>query len=115
MIFAGIIDLKRGQMFVVELFLPLETSDGRSIPSETFERIKTELTERFGGVTSFLRSPAEGAWKPSGGSVVHDQVAIFEVMVEDVDTAWWHQYRKGLEREFDQAQILARLYQVTVL
>ncbi|RYG87435.1 MAG: hypothetical protein EON59_07420 [Alphaproteobacteria bacterium] len=49
-------------MFVVELFLPLQTSSGAPIPAETFERIKTELTNRFGGVTTFLRSPAEGAW-----------------------------------------------------
>ena len=102
-------------MFVVELFLPLETSKGEPVPAAAFDRIKAELTERFGGVTAFLRSPAEGAWKPSGGHVVHDRVAIFEVMVDDVDTAWWHRYREALEREFDQQQILARLYQVTVL
>jgi hypothetical protein len=102
-------------MFVVELFLPLEKPDGSTVPSELFERIKKELTERFGGVTAHLQSPAEGAWKPEAADVIHDRIAIFEVMVEDVDTAWWHQYRKGLEREFDQAQILARLYQVTVL
>lgn len=102
-------------MFVVELFLPLETPQGRPIPAETFERIKAELTDRFGGVTAFLRSPAEGAWKPSEGGVVHDRVAIFEVMVQDVDTSWWRAYRHGLEREFEQEQILARLYQVTVL
>jgi hypothetical protein len=102
-------------MFVVELFLPLETPTGEPIPSDTFDRIKSELTDRFGGVTSFLRSPAEGAWKPSGGDVVHDRLAIFEIMVDDVDTAWWHRYRESLEKEFEQAQILARLYQVTVL
>lgn len=102
-------------MFVVELFLPLETSSGKPVPAETFERIKAELTDRFGGVTAFLRSPADGAWKPSEGTVVHDQVTIFEVMVNDVDTAWWHRYRKALEVELEQERILARLYQVTVL
>lgn len=102
-------------MFVVELFLPLEKPDGSTIPGETFERIKSELTNRFGGVTAFLQSPAEGAWKPSSDQVVHDRVATFEVMVDDVDTKWWHDYRRGLEVEFEQEQILARLYQVTVL
>jgi hypothetical protein len=102
-------------MFVVELFLPLETPTGVPIPPATFERIKAELTYRFGGVTSFLKSPAEGAWKPSSREVIHDRVAIFEVMVKDVDTAWWRDYRHGLEKEFQQEQILARLYQVTVL
>jgi hypothetical protein len=85
------------------------------MPAEAFERIQAELTDRFGGVTSFLRSPADGAWKPSGKEVVHDRVAIFEVMVDDVDTAWWRSYRHTLEKEFEQQHILARLYQVTVL
>ena len=102
-------------MFVVELFLPLEKPDGTPIPAETFERIKSELTERFGGVTAFLQSPAEGAWKPRSRAVIHDRVAIFEVMVGDVDTAWWRAYRQALEVELEQEQVLARLYQVTVL
>jgi len=102
-------------VFVVELFLPLETPDGSPVASSFFEQVKSELTERFGGVTSYLQSPAEGAWKPTGEQVVHDRVAIFEVMVKDVDTVWWRDYRHKLENELDQEQILARLYQVTVL
>lgn len=102
-------------MFVVELFLPLEKPDGSAVPPETFERIKDELTERFGGVTAFVQSPAEGAWKPNADEVIHDLVAAFEVMVEDVDTKWWHGYRQRLEHELEQDQVLIRLYQVTVL
>jgi hypothetical protein len=102
-------------MFVVELFIPLEKPDGTPTPPATFERIKSELTERFGGVTSFLQSPAEGAWKPRSRGVIHDRVAIFEVMVRDVDTVWWRSYRQQLEAELEQEVILARLYQVTVL
>lgn len=102
-------------MFVVELFIPLDLPDGRSTPPATLDRIKAELTERFGGVTAYLHSPAEGAWKPGPETVVHDRVARFEVMVDDVDTRWWHSYRRALESELQQDQILARLYQVTVL
>jgi hypothetical protein len=102
-------------MFVVQLYLPLEKPDGTPVSPAIFERTKAELTDRFGGVTAFLQSPADGAWKPSGGEVVHDRVAIFEVMVEDVDTAWWRTYRAGLEQELEQDQILARLFQVSVL
>ena len=102
-------------MFVVELFIPLEKADGTPTPAETLERIKSELVERFGGVTAFLQSPAEGAWKPESRAIIHDRVAIFEVMVKDVDTAWWRSYRATLEKELDQEQVLARLYQVTVL
>lgn len=102
-------------MFVVQIYLPLELPDGALIPPGVFERTKAELTDRFGGVTSFLQSPAEGAWKPSGGEPIHDRIAIFEVMVADVDTAWWHHYREALEAELQQQRILVRLFQVTVL
>ena len=102
-------------MFVVEVFVPLDKPDGTAVRPEVFERIKGELTERFGGVTAYLQSPAVGAWKPQEADVVHDRVVIFEVMVEDVDTAWWRQYRHQLETELEQYQILARLHQVTVL
>ena len=102
-------------MFVVELFLPLEKPDGSAVPGEVFERIKRELTDRFGGVTAHLQSPAEGAWKPEAADIIHDRIAIFEVMIEDVDTEWWRDYRHRLEAELDQHRILARLHQVTVL
>jgi hypothetical protein len=95
--------------------LPLEKPDGSQVPADFFERVTSQLTERFGGITSYLQSPAEGAWKPTAEELVHDRVAIFEVMVSDVDTAWWREYRRRLERELEQDQILARLYQVTVL
>jgi hypothetical protein len=36
-------------------------------------------------------------------------------MVEDVDTVWWRKYRVRLEEELGQHQILARLFQVSVL
>jgi len=102
-------------MFVVQIYLPLEMPDGSAVPASVFERTKAELTDHFGGVTAFLQSPADGAWKPSEGEAVHDRIAIFEVMVRDVDTVWWREYRDRLEDELDQEQILVRLFQVTVL
>ena len=103
-------------MFVVEVFVPLAHSDGKRIAPEVFDGIKSELTERFGGVTAFLRAPAEGQWKPHRARpVISDQVAIYEVMVRDVDTSWWGRYRRRLERDLGQEQVLVRLHQVTLL
>jgi hypothetical protein len=102
-------------MFVVELFLPIEKNDGRTVPAASFERIKMELTERFGGVTAFVRSPAEGAWKASDREVVRDRVAIFEVITEELDATWWRAYRSRLEAEFEQEEVLVRAYRASVL
>ena len=58
-----------------------------------------ELTKRFGGVTSFTRSPAEGRWTGKG-SATAEEVVVIEVMVERLDAVWWTDYRKGLEKKF---------------
>jgi hypothetical protein len=34
-----------------------------------FERLARGLTEKFGGVTSFIRAPAEGRWQSGALSV----------------------------------------------
>jgi len=101
--------------FLVELFIPLNTPDGIVVPASTLERIKEELTDRFGGVTAFLQSPADGCWKPLSRAVVHDQIAVFEIMTDDADHLWWSSYRKALETELRQEVILARLHQVVLL
>ena len=65
------------------------------------------MAERFGGVTAFRRSPAEGVWK-EGGQVSRDQVIIVEVMVEHLDRQWWAGYRVELEQRFGQEELLVR-------
>ena len=61
------------------------------------------LTERFGGVTSFSRSPGEGRWK-NRGATEHDDIVVIEVMAEELDRAWWSQLRKA------HARVQARRY-----
>ena len=43
-----------------------------------------ELTEKFGGATSFLRAPGTGLWQ-SGGGTEKDSIAVVEVMAEEID------------------------------
>ena len=50
---------------LVQLLLPIHLPDGSAVPPEAFARVRVELTERFGGVTAYSRSPATGLWKPS--------------------------------------------------
>ena len=65
-------------------------------------------------MTAFTRSPAQGT-TTDGGSTVHDDIVVFEVMTETLDVSWWHGYRRELEREFRQDAIVARASAVTLL
>ncbi|HEV2864670.1 MAG TPA: hypothetical protein VGX48_26965 [Pyrinomonadaceae bacterium] len=94
-------------MYLVELLLPLYDNEGRAFGAEALNRVRDELAERFGGVTAFRRSPAEGAWD-EGGAVSIDQIVIFEVMAGALERAWWADYRAELERRFRQEKLVVR-------
>ena len=95
-------------MPLVQLFLPLYDPQGRAFGRERFDAVRAELTERFGGVTAFVRSPAVGAWEDDAGEVQRDDVYLFEVMCDDLDRGWWTAYRDDLARRFAQDEILLR-------
>ena len=93
-------------MHLVRLLLPLYDNEGQRFPPKLLDGVFDELTHRFGGVTAYQRSPAEGAWKPPGERVVHDDVVLFEVTVETLDRQWWAAYRRTLEERFQQDKLL---------
>jgi hypothetical protein len=94
-------------MYLVQFLLPLRDNERRPFLRADFERVRTELTERFGGVTAFLQSPAVGAWKDEG-ETTRDELVLFEVMTEALDRAWWKDYRAELERRFRQETLVVR-------
>ena len=73
-----------------------------------------ELTEKFGGATSFVRSPGKGLWQ-SGGETESDAIAVIEVMAESIDPDYWRSLRKRLEREFSQEEIIIRALKISLL
>ena len=96
-------------MFLVQLLLPLYDNAGRRVPRERFAQLRDELTQKYGGVTAFFRSPAQGTWKEeSSGTVDLDEIVMCEVMVETVDREWWADYRRTLEQRFGQRELIAR-------
>ena len=98
-------------MHVIEIFLPLADNEGRRFGRELYERVRKELIERFGGLTAFTRSPAEGLWTDEG-ETTRDDIVIFEVMADALDRGWWSQYRRQLEQRFAQEVILIRAGEV---
>lgn len=101
-------------MHLIEILLPLNDNNGRPFAVAKYAAIRQHLTERFGGLTAFTRSPAQGT-TTDGGKTVHDDIVVFEVMTEKLDVAWWDGYRRQLEREFRQDAIVARASAVTLL
>jgi hypothetical protein len=99
-------------MLLVQLLLPLYENTGRRVPPERFAEVRDELTHEYGGVTAFLRSPAEGTWKVENGAVDHDDIVMCEVMVDSLDRTWWAQYRSTLEKRFGQRELIARAVQI---
>lgn len=95
-------------MEIVEVFLPLETGSGVAVDPEIIEGIIGGLADRFGGATAFTRAPAEGLWKQNR-QIRKDRVIIVEVMVDEIDEAWWRDYRRRLEVEFEQDEVMIRV------
>ncbi|HEY0625120.1 MAG TPA: hypothetical protein VGD10_00145 [Allosphingosinicella sp.] len=94
-------------MNVIEIFLPLYDNRGRRFERTLYTEVRKELIEKFGGLTAFTRSPAEGLWKDEG-EVARDDIVIFEVMVDKLDRGWWSSCRRELERRFRQDEIVVR-------
>lgn len=95
-------------MHLVQLFLPVYANTGQAFPKASFDRVRVELAEAFGGVTAFVRSPAVGLWESDAGDVCRDDVVLFEVMAEALDRRWWAAYRRTLEQRFYQDEVLVR-------
>lgn len=102
-------------MHLVQILLPLNDNDGRAFSPELYEKVARQLTEHFGGVTAYTRSPAEGRWREEGRDTSSDEVVVFEVMVEKLDEFWWRKYRAVLEASFRQKQIVVRAQPIRVL
>jgi len=101
-------------MHLVPLLLPLYDNAGETFGEELFSKIRSELTERFGGLTAFTSAPAQGLWR-SEGKTTHDEIVVFEVMTSEIDPEWWRDYRQALERSFRQNTIIIRAQSVAIL
>ena len=99
-------------MHLIQLLLPLRDNEGVPFPRADFERVRVELTERYGGVTAYLRSPASGVWRDEGGEEARDEVVMVEVMVGKLQRQSWAEYRRVLENRFRQAELVVRALRI---
>ncbi len=102
-------------MNLIQLLLPLCDNEGHPFPQSMYLRVRDELTEQFGGITTYVRSPAEGVWKEGQSDAVKDEIVIYEVMVRELDREWWKGFREKLEQLFRQESIIARAIPIEIL
>ena len=101
-------------MHLVQLLLPLANNAGTPLPRELFTEVRNELVERFGGMTGYTRAPVRGLWQDND-QTVHDDLIIYEVMVQQLDIDWWRRYRARLERRFEQSDLVVRAHEIQIM
>ncbi|MCK1518406.1 hypothetical protein IVB22_39245 [Bradyrhizobium sp. 190] len=97
--------------YLVEILLPKETGHGKHIGQGWFEDLLTELTKKFGGATSFIRAPGHGLWR-SNGTTKSDNIAIIEVMTDQLEPEYWKDLRERLERELSREEVVIRAQEI---
>ena len=100
--------------YLVQILVPKVTGQGDPVSQKWFDALLKELTEDFGGVTSFLRAPGVGLWR-DGGETERDIIAVVEVMTDELAQGYWSSLRKRLERDLAQEEIVVRAQQITRL
>ena len=102
-------------MYLIQLLLPLHDNEQKAFSPEDFTAVRSELTERFGGITVYTRAPAVGLWKPNGSAASQEDIIIFEVMSDELDPDWWSRYKHDLERRFRQNMLVIRAQETRML
>jgi hypothetical protein len=101
-------------MHLIEILLPLRDAHGNAFPPAYYDDLAQHLTDKFGGVTSFLRAPAEGRWHGSGATQRED-IAVIEVMARSFDREWWMTLKHELKEKFQQDELIVRCQMVELL
>jgi hypothetical protein len=102
-------------MYLIQILLPTYDNHERPFPTEAYEDIRDVLVEQFGGLTSYIRSPAKGLWKKNLISTVEDDIIIFEIMTADLNRDWWSEYRHKLQVRFLQEQVIIRVLNIEII
>lgn len=102
-------------MHLIEIFLPLADNEGHRQPAALFDQVRQELTDQYGGLTAFTRSPAKGLWQDDDNGRQQDDIVIYEVMSQALDRGWWRDYKAGLEARFKQKELVIRVHQVEMI
>ena len=99
-------------MFLIQILIPLTDNEGKKFSSEKLSSLKDILIKKFGGLTVFSQAPAVGLWEKTKKEVLRDQIVVFEIMTKKKKYNWWKDFRKWLEKEFEQDFIVIRIFTI---
>lgn len=103
------------QRQLIQIYLPLYDPAGNALPEQLFQEVTSLLTEKFGGLTKYTRSPAEGLWKEATQKTVKDDIIIYEVLAPELDEAFWQAYKEKLMTQFRQEELLISCASITIV
>jgi len=102
-------------MHLIQILLPLYDNKQTLFPATYFATIRQELTDKFGGITTYSRAPATGLWKENEAKTVKDDITIYEVVAEVIDRDWWREYKEKLKQKFEQDEVMIRAWETEML
>lgn len=92
-----------------DIYLPLQYNNGEWIEDAKFEQTRSELFERFGGLTYIMREfPLRGIWGQDS-QVYQDFIVIYTVIdfsSSEETTHFFVEYKEILKFRFEQEEIL---------
>ena len=97
---------KESQEVLIQLVLPVYDLKGKRFPKRHYSQLHRKLTDKFGGLTVYDRSPANGFWKQGEGQTVKEKMIVYEVMAATVDLDFWHKLKASLLKKFEQDELL---------
>ena len=98
-----------------QILLPLYDNEGEPFSDELYQAIRIELTERFGGLTAYSRSPATGLWKNGEDELTADKIIVYEVIADEVEKKFWKSFREILKAQFKQDDLIIRCTNIEVV
>lgn len=95
-------------MYLMQIFVPTRDNQGSTITERQFTALRSKLTDRFGGETTYARTPVEEMWKPSENSAEVDHMIIYEVVFDELEAQYWKGMKSQLEKAIRRQQIMMR-------
>lgn len=98
-----------------QILLPLYDNEGKPFSDDMYKAIRLELTERFGGLTAYSRSPATGLWKDGDEELTVEKLIVYEVIADDFEKKFWKSFKEILKAQFRQEDMIIRCTDIEVV